>query len=284
MFNKIQKNVSTKNGKQISSTFYMPEHNAKAAVLIVPAMGASQHYYSSFATWLAIKGFIVVTFDYSDVGLSLSGELRNSTVTISDWAKFDCKAMIETTSTIAGGKPIFWIGHSLGGQIFGLVPNAEQVTKVIAIASGSGYWLESVITLKVRVWWLWFFVVPLTTRIYGYFPGKRLRKVGDLPKGVIQQWREWCLNPEYLVGVEGEEVRQKFASIVTPICSYSFTDDELMSKRNIDSLNGFYSMAPIKNNRVSPVEIGAKRIGHFGFFNKRFKESLWSQYLLRELS
>jgi predicted alpha/beta hydrolase len=35
-----------------------------------------------------------------------------------------------------------------------------------------------------------------------------LRKVGDLPRGVMAQWRRWCLNREYVVGVEGEGVRR----------------------------------------------------------------------------
>lgn len=47
--------------------------------------------------------------------------------------------------------------------------------------------------------------------------GRRLRKVGDLPKGVMQQWRRWCLNPEYAVGAEGESVRAQYAAVRTPV-------------------------------------------------------------------
>jgi len=63
-------------------------------------------------------------------------------------------------------------------------------------------------------------------KIYGYFPGRRLRKVGDLPKGVMYQWRKWCLNPDYVVGYEGEATRESYGEVVTPISSFSFTDDE----------------------------------------------------------
>jgi len=275
--------VETSNGYQLSAQIYRPDGNAKAAVLIVPAMGVSQSYYSSFASWLSSHGYVVATFDYSDIGLSLTGELRDSTVTISDWAKYDCTAMIEATSVLANGKPLYWIGHSLGGQIYGMVPDVSRITKVINIAGGSGYWLENVASLKWRVWWLWFFVLPLALKITGYFPGKRLRKVGDLPGGVMRQWRKWCLNPEYMVGSEGEEAREMYRAVVIPISSYSFTDDELMSKNNIDSLNSFYASAKIKLNRISPDAIGTNRNGHFGFFKDKFKESLWNRYLLQEL-
>lgn len=275
--------VKAKNDQRITATFYLPDGEAKAAALIVPAMGVVQQYYSSFASWLANQGYIVATFDYSGVGLSQADSLRQNKVTISDWAYFDCTAMVEALSMRAEGKSLYWIGHSLGGQIFGLVPEAGRVTKVINIAGGSGYWKENVPSLKWRAWWLWYFVVPIATRVYGYFPGKKLRKVGDLPAGVIRQWRRWCLNPDYMVGVEGEETRDRYEAVVTPISSFSFTDDELISKSNVDSLNCFYKNSNVKPIRISPAEIGVTRIGHFGFFKDRFTNSLWERYLLQEL-
>jgi len=99
----------------------------------------------------------------------------------------------------------------------------------------------------------------------------------------MSQWRKWCLDPEYVVGAEGAETRKRYSAVVTPISSYSFTDDELMSEKNIDSLNSFYTASKIKRSRFTPDDVGAKRIGHFGFFKPRFEASLWSKYLLQEL-
>lgn len=272
------------NRHSISTTFYAPNGDTKGAILIVPAMGVTQKYYAAFATWLATQGYLVATFDYAGTGLSKAGELRDFDVDISDWAKFDCAAVLQATANKADGKPLFWLGHSLGGQILGMIPNHIEIAKAITIASGSGYWLENVPSLKWRAWWLWYFVVPVATRLFGYFPGKRLRKVGNLPAGVMNQWRSWCLNPEYMVGVEGDELRAKFEAVKLPITSFSFSDDELMSARNIESLHSFYTSSPKTMNRISPEDIGAKRIGHFGFFKPRFKKSLWEGYLLPELS
>ncbi|UPW17467.1 alpha/beta fold hydrolase [Agarivorans sp. TSD2052] len=278
-----QREIATKNGHTVSSTFYFPDIEMKGAILIVPAMGVTQAFYAPFAAWLTTHGYMVATFDYSGTGLSQTGHLRDARVTITDWADFDCTAMVEAMSNKANGTPLYWIGHSLGGQLIGMISNLHLVTKAFSIASGSGYWLDNVPSLKWRVWWLWFFVVPLTTRIYGYFPGKRLRKVGDLPSGVINQWRKWCLNPHYMVGAEGQKTRDKYRLVSTPIYSFSFTDDELMSKKNIDSLNSFYPASTIQVNRITPEEIGTQRIGHFGFFNVKFEQSLWASHLLPEL-
>jgi len=51
--------------------------------------------------------------------------------------------------------------------------------------------------LQVRLFW--FVFVPILTPLLGYFPGKRLRMVGDLPAGVAWQWRRWCTHRDYLL-------------------------------------------------------------------------------------
>jgi predicted alpha/beta hydrolase len=91
----------------------------------------------------------------------------------------------------------------------------------------------------------------------------------------MAQWRRWCLNPEYVVGVEGESVRSSYAAVRTPMLSLSFTDDEMMSDAGIRSLHRLYTNAPIEYRRIAPREVGAARIGHFGFFRPQFESTLW---------
>ena len=272
--------ISTADGQRIAARFFRPEGKPKGSVLIVPAMGCSQDYYRPFASWLAAQGFTAATFDYRGMGLSHQGGLRGFKADILDWARLDCAAMINALPD----RPLYWIGHSLGGQILAMVPNQAAVKKAITIATGSGYWLENVPSLRMKVWWLWFVLVPLSLPLFGYFPGKALRKVGDLPKGVMTQWRRWCLNREYAVGVEGDAVRAQYAAVRTPIVSLSFADDELMSLANTESIHGFYKAAPRTMKRIAPQDIGARRIGHFGFFRSAFADSLWRAHLLPELA
>ena len=243
-------------------------------------MGVSQDYYQPFASWLAAQGFTVATFDYRGTGLSRSGALRGFRADIFDWAQLDCAAMIDALR----GRPLYWIGHSLGGQILPLVPNQNLISKVLTIATGSGYWRENSRRIRPMAWWLWFVLVPPALALWGYFPGKTLRKVGDLPEGVMRQWRRWCLDPEYAVGAEGPAVRAAYAAVRAPIVSISFADDEMMSARNTESIHGFYSGAVRTMKRIAPRDVGVKRIGHFGFFRAAFEYSLWRPHLLPELA
>jgi predicted alpha/beta hydrolase len=246
----------------------------KAAVIIPSAMGVAQQFYTQFAQWLAGQGYHVTTFDYRGIGLSAPPSLRGFPVNIFDWAE-DCAAVIDAVKSQLPDVPLHWIGHSLGGQLLGLIPNRARIDRVVTVATGSGYWLENTWRTKSVVWWLWFVVVPIALRVAGYFPGKRLRKVGNLPRGVMAQWRRWCLSREYVVGAEGEHVREAYASVRMPMLSLSFTDDELMSARGIRSLHGLYTNAPVEYRRISPPDVGARHIGHFGFFRPQFERTLW---------
>ena len=276
-------NIPVPNGGVLSASLFRPQGGVRAAVLIVPAMGVHQRFYAPLASWLAAQGYLAATFDYSGIGLSCSGDVRDVEVNIVDWASVDCDAMVSAISAEVPDKPLYWVGHSLGAQILGFLPGVDRISKMITIAAGSGYWRENVPGLKWRAWWLWYVVAPLGIKLCGYFPGKRLRKVGDLPRGVMEQWRSWCTNPEYAIGVEGDDTRRSFAAVRVPITALSFVDDEMMSERNTESLHGFYVNAPRMIRRIAPKDVGAKRIGHFGFFKAQFEKSLWEAYLLPEL-
>ena len=125
--------------------------------------------------------------------------------------------------------------------------------------------------------YFWHVLVPLATALCGYFPGKRIGKVGDLPRGVILQWRRWCLDPRYHVGAEGEPVRIQFEEVRFPVVALSITDDEMMTERGTRVLVDCYANAPRRIERISPADVKAKRIGHFGFFRDQFQSSLWAR-------
>jgi predicted alpha/beta hydrolase len=145
----------------------------------------------------------------------------------------------------------------------------------LSVAAGSGYWRENAPQLKRIVPYFWFFLVPLATRLYGYFPGRKLRKVGDLPAGVIMQWRKWCLNPRYSVGAEGESARQRYANARFPVLALSITDDELMTLRGTHSLIDLYENSPREIQRIAPADLAVRRIGHFGLFRSEHEALLW---------
>ncbi|MBV8619593.1 MAG: alpha/beta fold hydrolase [Curvibacter sp.] len=257
---------------------YEPAGPARANLVLGAAMGVRQDYYGAFAQWLAEQGYRVTSFDYRGMGESRSAGLRQGLrgfkADLLDWAH-DYEAVVAHAAAAAPGLPLYLLGHSLGAQLPGLFRQPERISGLLSLASGSGYWRENAPQLKRTVPYFWWVLVPLATRLFGYFPGRRLRKVGDLPAGVILQWRRWCLNPRYSAGAEGQAADQRYAQVRFPVLALSIADDELMTLQGTRSLMGLYANAPRRIEVVRPAEVQARRIGHFGWFRESFRATLW---------
>lgn len=270
--------LPTPDGARLAARLYRPPGSHRAAVLIAPAMGVRQEFYRPFAVWLAQQGFVVLSFDYRGHGDSRPRgvSLRRVKADLFDWAR-DTDAAIEALAAQAGDVPLYIVGHSLGAQLPGLLAQRDRIHGLVSVAAGSGYWRDNAPQLRRYVLYFWHVAVPIATALFGYFPGRRLGKVGDLPKGVVLQWRRWCMNPRYHVGAEGELVRRQFESVRFPVVALSISDDEMMTERGTQVLVDCYANAPRRVERIAPADVSARRIGHFGFFREQFASTLWQR-------
>ena len=253
---------------------YEPAGAARASVVIGGAMGVRQSFYEAFARWMAQQGFRVTTFDYRGHGDSLHGAMRDVNADLFDWAQ-DYEAVISAAKAALPMQPLYLLGHSLGAQLPGLLRKPGQVDGLLSVAAGSGYWRDNAPKLRRVVPYFWWVLVPLATRLCGYFPGRALKKVGDLPSGVILQWRRWCLHPAYSVGAEGPDVARRYGAVRFPVLALSMADDELMTLRGTHNLVNLYANTERRVESISPAELKVRRIGHFGFFRDQFRQSLW---------
>jgi predicted alpha/beta hydrolase len=274
--------LESPDGPSLAARAFRPDgaQPARGAVVIGGAMGVRQDFYRPFAEWLAGQGYVVMSFDYRGMGDSRAPaqarSLRGLDADLFSWAR-DYDTAIDALRALAPGLPLYVIGHSLGAQLPGLLRNRDRIDGLVSIAAGSGYWRDNAPQLKRIVLYFWHVLVPVATAVFGYFPGRRLGKVGDLPRGVILQWRRWCMDPRYVVGAEGAAVRAQFEAVRFPVVALSITDDELMTERGTHVLIDCYANAPRRVERIAPADVKAKHIGHFGFFRDRFQSSLWAR-------
>jgi len=266
--------LTASDGAVIAARVFEPAQEALGNVVIGGAMGVRQDYYASFAVWLAQQGWRVVTFDYRGSGASAPASLRGYRADLFDWTR-DYESAVEHAHARQPDAPLYLLGHSLGAQLPGLLANQHKVSGLLSVAAGSGYWRENAPQLRRMVLYFWYVAVPLATRLFGYFPGRRLKKVGDLPAGVVMQWRKWCLHPGYSVGAEGEPARAAYARARFPVHAFSIADDELMTLRGTHSLVNLYANAPRTVERILPAQYAVRRIGHFGPFRTEHETRLW---------
>jgi predicted alpha/beta hydrolase len=270
-----------RDGRPLGARLFRPGGAPRGAVLLVNAMGVGQGFYAPLGAWLAGEGFLTATFDYRGVGRSRAGPLREERADVLDWARLDAAAALDALAGVAPGLPLSWVGHSLGGQVLPFVDHA-RLARAVTVAAGSGYWRENTPSLRRVSWLLWYLAVPISMPLAGYFPGRRLGMIGDLPRGVMAQWRRWCLDPDYLVGVEGPAARAAFAAVRVPVTALSLEDDEYMSWRNVEALHACYTGTPVRHLRLAPADAGGP-VGHFGFFRPGREDALWRRWLLPEL-
>jgi len=257
--------------------------NAKSVVIISPAMGMPQTLYEKFAFFLTGHGYAVISYDYTGFGLSLKGPLKYCKTTARELGELDGKTVIDFAKQAYPDLKLQWIGHSLGGQLLGIMPNANELSNAITVASGTGYWLYNKPQVRRTIWFVWYVIAPLSTKILGYFPGKALGIVADLPPNVIDQWRRWCCHKDYASGVEGPVIRKRYASLKTPVKCISFTDDHFLTKRNVEGLHNQFTSAEVDYIDVKPEAIGIDFVGHLNWYKEKFKHKIWQEIILAQL-
>lgn len=270
--------LNTADGRQLTARIYTPEVPVRRAVLIAPAMGVPQRFYEAFATWLTTQGVAAMSFDWRGTGESAPKRLRGYQASITDWATKDLPAVVDAFCAHWPDVPRTYLGHSLGGQLFGWLDKPERFERALTVASGNGYWKLNAGAVKLQAPFLWWILAPVAITLAGYFPGKRLGAVGDLPAAAMWQWRKWCLHPDYL-GAEGPALRAQYAQVRVPITAVVLDDDELLSPAGIRKLYRLYEQAPVRFEHLHPHQVGMKRIGHFGLFKATAEQSLWPSAL-----
>ncbi len=259
--------LTAADGYRLGATVY--GKGGKAA-LVLAATGVPQSYYAKFAAYLASRGFTVLTFDYRGIGRSLACDIRELPARMRDWALLDAAAAFNFFSS-----GVCIVGHSFGGQALGLLPEPGRIAGALMVGAQSGYWRNWPARSRAWMWPTIHFVLPGLSRLLGYFPGSRLGFGEDLPKGVAIEWASWCRNPRYLVGALG--VEEAYARVRAPLRAYAISDDPLGPLSAVEALAALYPNARWETRRVAPRELGVERIGHFGFFRERFRDSLWRE-------
>lgn len=257
-------------------TLFRPAEAApRRLILMASAMAVPQGFYAPLARWLAERGHAVVAFDYSGTGRSCGAGIRAEAAGLHDWVERDLSAVIRWVCERFGRPQLQVIGHSLGGQLLGLLPEPERVSRAITVAAGSGYFPHNR-RYRLALAPFWYGLVPALTRLVGYFPGRALRAIGDLPRGVALDWARWCRHPNYVLDRAHRPAR--FETFTAPILALGFDDDPLISPRAIAALHELYRAAPVEIRQRHPRELGlAHGIGHFDAFRAERGGALWGE-------
>ena len=115
-------------------------------------------------------------------------------------------------------------------------------------------------------------IVRLANNWFGYFPGKRLGLLRDLPKGVAREWANWCDNPNGLFDVFPEN---NYRKLQVPLLAVSFSNDWMTPEKAVKGLLGYFSSASITWHQIHPHNQGLKKRQQYCFFETIIKSMTW---------
>lgn len=262
--------ITAADGVTLAATLFAADP-PRAVVVIASATGVRRTYYQRFASYLCEHGFTVISFDYRGIGGSRPDSLRGFQATVKDWGQLDLPAVLRHARQ--PDLPLYMVGHSVGGQLLGFLPEDAEPDAVYLVASQ---------VADVRLWegrarysfgLAVGLLIPGSALLFGYMPGKVIGSE-DLPRGVALEWSRWCRTRGYHLGaVPG--VRERFASLRMPISVTSVDDDWYAPKAAVDALSRAICSSAVRRRHVFPADADVTEIGHFGFFRKGFHDTLW---------
>lgn len=249
----------------------------QAVLVVAAAMGVPRRYYGRFAADLAARGITTVTFDYRGIGQAAAGLRDPRGTRFQDWGRLDLHAVLEGVFARHPDLPVFLAGHSAGAQVVGLTPLAERLAGLVFVAGPRPHVSQDRGGYRVFSTLWWYALVPLGS-LFAWFPARRLGFSSvDVPSGVTREWGRWARSPRYLFSPEHGIDVARYARLRQPLLAFSFSDDLYTPPASAAALLSEYPNARVTRRHVRPAEVGARAIGHLGFFRDAFRDSLWAE-------
>jgi predicted alpha/beta hydrolase len=275
--------IPAADGYSLAATLFLPRGAKRHAVLISSATAVPRKIYRGFAGYLARRGCAVLTYDYRGIGgsrpFAVEGYNRKKSLNgfkadMADWAALDVTAAVSWMRERYHNLPLSYVGHSFGGQALGLLPNNSEISRALLIAAQAGYWKLMTSPERYRVYVMLNFIGTPLTRAFGYAPG--WTGIGeDLPKGVFLQWTNWVNSPHYIFDDKSVAGLANFAKYKGAMRALCLSDDPWATRPAVEMMcAGFTSTKP-EIITVTPTDVGAGKIGHFGFFRPDHRDTLW---------
>lgn len=254
-----------------------PNASPLGFVVVNAATGVLERYYHFYARFLADAGFDALTYDYRGIGLSRPPRLRGCRYRWRDWGEQDFEAAVGFAAEQRRGGKLLVVGHSIGGFLPGLAESCRLVDRMLTVGAQYAYWPDYAARHRMRLLLKWHVAMPAMTAVFGYFPGRRLGWLEDLPARVAYEWSfkrrrmELSYLPEVRAAVLG-----RFASFRGPILAVAMSDDEFGTRPAIERALGYYSNAPKAMVVLTPRDLGFESVGHFGLFHARHTAGFWA--------
>jgi predicted alpha/beta hydrolase len=279
--------VPARDGYPLAARLWAAEGSTQVA-LINGGAGIASTYYDRFAAFLAEEGIPTLVYDYRGIARSSPRRLRGFKASVEEWGSKDCAGMLDWLQERFPSARRIVVGHSVGGFLTGFAVNGELIDRMLLISAHTGYWGDYAFRARPSMYILWHLLMPFATSITGYFPARAFRLGEDLPAGVAKEWANrrrgdfwWNLRrADGSLDVDRrDKLLARFHNIRAHTLALRFTDDPFATETATKRILSLYLNATTSTLAVKPADINNQPIGHFGFFRRRMRATLWNRAL-----
>jgi predicted alpha/beta hydrolase len=269
--------ITCRDGYELGGHFWHRDRSREVGTVILnPATGVMARYYHFYARFLMERGFAVITYDYRGIGASRPARLRGSGLRWRHWGELDFDAVVEWARERDPDGLLAVVGHSIGGFLPGFAEAAVRVDRILTVGAQYAYWPDYAPSKRAQLVFKWHLAMPLLTSLFGYFPGRRLGWLEDLPAGVANEWsfRRARMEESYPL-LERQGILARFAAVRAPILAIGVTDDEYGTPQAIRRGLEYYRRSERRQILLKPTDLGVDAIGHFSLFHARHRDGFW---------
>lgn len=284
MIKKEEFTVRCTDGVELKGLLIVPS-NPKAVVQFNGGTAAKKEFYLPFLEYLAENGYLCALWDYRGSGESAPGKMSKCTFSMIDYGLQDLPAVKHFLRHRYPDLPFLLFGHSVGGQMVGFLPDLQDIKGMTGFAVSTGYMPHMPLGYRLKSIFFFYIFSPLSILFTGFVNAGRFGFMEDLPRNVVRQWRKWCARRNYFFtpGIYGKSIPEgNYQNIPFPIHIFWTTDDPISNRRSVSTFwSHVSSQKRIELERFTPSEAGMKAVGHFGFFKKKARETMWPRALAK---
>lgn len=243
-----------------------PQVHAPVFVCL-PAMGVAASFYTVFAEALAhaANGAAVLT-DLRGQGESAALARHGARFGYREIVEQDIPSLIAAIAAQFPGRPIYLVGHSLGGQLGSLaaVHASSKLAGLILVASGTAHYRAWPRAMRWRAG-LTVQAIRAVAALLPWYPGRLLGFGGDQPRRLMADWSDNATTGRYRVAGSRIDYEEALHDLELPVLSVEIRGDPVAPTGATKELLAKLASCAIDRRQIDGVTTDAPWRRHFSW-------------------
>ncbi|WP_405528123.1 alpha/beta fold hydrolase [Streptomyces avidinii] len=242
-----------------------PEEPTAPVLVCMPAMGTRAVSYTPLAEALAAAGFQVALGELRGQGTSSVRVRRGVRYGYHEMVTYDYPALFRAVAAAFPGAPRHLLGHSLGGQLGTLYLSREphMAAGAILVGAPSCHWRGWPFPQNLGML-AGFQLAAAFASVYGYFPGRRIKVLGNDSAQILRDMATQVRTGRYDVPSSPVDFEPWLAKLDLPVLAVTVRGDNMAPPGGVRGLGDKLTSARVTHWELVLGE-GTRGSRHYGW-------------------